>query len=70
MHQAVERPCRLLNLFPHLIVTVHVENVSHKVKSVLIVRNICVESSQVEAVREIVFVDITEVFVSPRRNEL
>lgn len=62
--------CRLLNLFPHVIVTIKVENVSHKIKGILIVLNIGVEPSQVETVGEVIFVDFTEVFITSRRDEL
>ena len=59
-------PCRFLNLFSHIIVTIQVEDISDEVKSVLIILDIRIESSQVEAVREIVFVNLAEIFISSR----
>ena len=62
--------CRFLDLLSHVIITIQVENVSDEVKSVLIVLDICIEASKVEAVGEIVFVDFAEVFIASRRYEL
>ena len=68
--QAVEMPGRLLNLVTHIIITVEVKDVSDKIKSVLVVLNVCIESRQIEPVCEIVFVDFAIVFVASRRDEL
>lgn len=63
-------PCRLLDLLSHVIITVQIKDVSDEVKSVLIILDICVEPSEIEAVCEIVFVDLAEVFIASRRYEL
>jgi len=63
-------PRRLLDLLPHIIIAVEVENISNKVKGVLIVLDVGIESSQIEAVGEIVFIDFAKVFVASRRDEL
>ena len=70
VNQTVEMPGRFFDLLPHVIVTVEVEDIGDKVESVLVVLNISVESRQIEAVCEVVFVNLTVVFVAPRRNEL
>lgn len=57
-------PCRLLNLFPHFIIAVKIEDVGDQVESVLVVLNIGVESGQVESVCEVFFIDLAEVFVA------
>ena len=63
-------PCRFLNLLSHIIVTVQVKDVSDEIKSVLVILNIRVEPSKVKAVCEIVFVDLAEIFIAPRGDEL
>lgn len=70
MNQTVEMPCGLLDLLPHIVIAVQVEDISDKVKSVLIVLDVRIETSKVEAIREIVFVDLAEIFVASRRDEL
>ena len=63
-------PGRLLNLVTHIIITVEIEDVGDKIKSVLVVLNVCIESRQVEPVCEVVFVDFAIVLVTSRRDEL
>lgn len=63
-------PCRLLNLFSHIIVTVEVKDIGDEIKSILIILDICIEPSKVEPVCEVVFVDLAEVFIASRRDEL
>ena len=63
-------PCRFLNLFSHIIVTVQVKDIGDEIKSVLIILDICIESSKVESVCEVVFVDLAEVLIASRRDEL
>lgn len=58
--------CRLLDLLSHVIVTVQVKDISDEVKGVLIILDIRVEPSKIEAVREIVFVDLAEIFIASR----
>lgn len=70
MNQTVEMPCGLLDLLPHIVIAVQVEDISDKVKSVLIVLDVRIETSKVEAIREIVLVDLAEVLVSSGRDEL
>lgn len=70
MDQAVQMPSRLLNLLPHIVIAVQVKDVSNEVKGILVVLNVGIESGQVEAVREVVFIDFTEILVASRRDEL
>ena len=55
---------RFLDLLSHIIVTVEVEDIGDEVKGVLIVLDIRIEPSQIEAVCEIIFVDFAEVFIA------
>lgn len=70
MHQSVEVASALLNLLPHVVVDFHVEDVGYEVEGILVVLHFCVQSSQVEAIREIVLVDFAEVFIAACRYEL
>jgi hypothetical protein len=54
----------LLYLLAHFIVHFHVKDICDKVESVLVVLHFRVESSQIESVRKVVFVDFAEVFVA------
>jgi hypothetical protein len=57
-------PRRLLNLFTHIIVAVEVEDVCNEIECILVVLDFGVEARQVEAVGEVFFVDLAEVFVA------
>lgn len=70
VHESVQMACALLDLFPHVVVDLHVENVCDEVEGILVILYFCVQASQVESVREIVFVNFAEVFVATCRNEL
>lgn len=63
-------PRRLLDLLAHLVVAVEVEDVGHEVEGILVVLNLGVQPSKIEAVGQVLFVDLAEVLVPPRRNEL
>lgn len=70
MHQTVQVASALLDLFSHIIIDLHVEDVRDKVQCILIVLNFGVQSRQVESVREIIFVNFAEVLISSCRYEL
>lgn len=57
---------RFLDLLTHLIIAVEVEDIGDKVESILVVLNVSVEAGEVEAVGQIVFIDLAEVFIAPR----
>ena len=63
-------PGRLLNLVTHIIITVEIKDVSDKIKSVLVVLNVCIESRQVEPVCKVVFINFAIVLITSRRDEL
>jgi hypothetical protein len=64
MYQAIQMPCRLLYLFPHVIVTLKVEDICNKVERVLVVLDFGIEAGKVEAIGKILFVDFAKVLVS------
>jgi hypothetical protein len=70
VHETVQVPRRLLDLLAHLVVAVEVEDVGHEVEGILVVLNLGVQPSKIEAIGQVLFVDLAEVLVPPRRNEL
>lgn len=65
VYQAVQVPRRLLNLLAHLIVAVEVEDVGDEVEGILVVLDLGVQPREVEAVGQVLFVDLAEVLVPP-----
>lgn len=55
---------RLLDGLSHLVIAVEVEDIGDKVEGILIVLDLGVEARQVEAVGQVVFVDLAEVLVA------
>jgi hypothetical protein len=70
VYQAVQVARALFDLLAHVIVDFHVEDVGDKVEGVLVVLHFCVEAGQVEAVGEVVLVDLAEVFIAACCYEL
>jgi hypothetical protein len=70
MHQPVKVACALLDLLPHVVVDFHVEDVGHQIEGILVVLHFCVQSSQVEAICEVVLIDFAEVFIAACCYEL
>ena len=64
MHQPVKMPSALLNLVPHVVVDLHVEDVGHEIQSILVVLHLRIKSGQIEAVGQVVLVDFAEVFIA------
>jgi hypothetical protein len=64
VYQTVQMPRRLLNLFPHIVVAVEVEDIRDEVEGILVVLDFGIEARQVEAVGEVFFVDLAEVLVA------
>ena len=54
---------RLLDRFAHVIFTIEVENICDKVKGVLVVLNFRIEAGEVEAVCQVLLIDLAEIFV-------
>jgi len=63
-------PRRLFYRFPHIIVALEVEDIRNEVERVLVVLDFRIEPRQVEPIGEVLFVDLAEVLVAPRRYEL
>lgn len=61
---------RLLDLLPHLIITIEIEDICDEVESVLVILDIGVEACEVEAVGKVVLVNFTKVLIATRRDEL
>lgn len=60
----------VFDLFSHVVVAVEIKDVRYEVKCILIVLYIRIETGQVEAIGEVVFINLAEVFVATRRDEL
>jgi len=63
-------PRRLLDLFPHLIVAVEVKHIGDEIERILIVLDLGVEASEVEAICQVVLVNLAKVLVSAGGDEL
>lgn len=70
VNEAVEVPRGFLDLLAHVIFAVEVENIGDEIESVLVVLYFRVKAGQVEAVGEVFFVDLAEVFVAAGGDEL
>lgn len=70
MNQAIQMSRRFLNLLAQVVVCIEVENIRHEVQRILIVRYFGVQAGKVEAIGQVLLVDLTEVLISTRRNEL
>ena len=56
--------CGLLDLIPHVIVAIKVKHVCHQVQCILIILNVGIQSSEIESIREVILVYLTEVLVA------
>lgn len=70
VYEAVEVAGRLLYGFSHVIVAVEVEDIGDQIEGILIVLDFRVKAGQVETIGKIVLVDLAEVLVAARRDEL
>lgn len=57
-------PSGLLNLVPCFVLAVEIEDIRHQVECMAVVLDLRVETSQVEPVRQILFVDFAKVLVA------
>jgi hypothetical protein len=55
---------RLLNLLAHIIVAIKVEDVGHEVERILVVLNFGIQTRQIEAIRQVLLVDLAKVLVA------
>lgn len=65
MYKPVQMPRRLLDLLPHIVVDFHIEDICDEIQRILVILHLCVETSEIESVGEVVLVNLAEVFVSP-----
>lgn len=70
MNQPVEMTSGFLNLLAHVVIAIEVEDVGDKVESILIVLDVGVETSEIEAVGQVVFVNLAEILVAAGGDEL
>jgi hypothetical protein len=66
VHETIQVAGGLLDLLAEIIVGIQVENVGHEVKRILVVRDLGVEAREVEAIGQIIFIDLTKVLISTR----
>ena len=70
MYQAVEVAGGLLDGLAHVVVAVEIEDVGDQVERVLVVLNFVVQAGQVEAVGQVVLVDLAEILIAAGGDEL
>ena len=68
--ETIQMPGRLFYRLAHLVVAIEVEDVRNEVERILVVLDLGVEAREVEAVREVLFVDLAKVLVAAGRDEL
>ena len=56
---------RFLDLLTHLIIAVKIKDIGDEVEGIVVVLDVSVEAGEVEAVGQIVFIDLAEVFIAP-----
>lgn len=61
---------RLFNLFTHLVLAFELEDIRYEIQGVLVIRNFSVETSKVESIRQVFFIDFAKVFIASGRYEL
>jgi len=59
-----------LNLLAHVVIAIKVEDVGDKVESILIVLDIGIEAGEIEAIGQVVFVNLAEILVAAGGDEL
>jgi hypothetical protein len=64
MNQAIEVTSRLFDLLTQNIVGVEIENIGHKIKSILVVRDLGVQTREVEPISQVVLINFAKVFVA------
>lgn len=70
MNQAVQVTRRFLNLLAQVIIRIEIENIRHEIERILIVGHLGVQAGQVEAIGQVFFVNLAEILIATRRNEL
>lgn len=70
MDKTIEMTGRLFDLLSQIIIGIEVEDIGHKVERILIVGDLSVQTSQVEAIRQVVLVNLAEILISSGRDKL
>lgn len=70
MYQAIQMASGLFDLLPHVVITVEVENVGDEVERILIILDLGVKPSEIEAIGQILLIDVAEVLIPARRDKL
>lgn len=55
---------RFLDLLAHVVFTVQIEDIGDQVEGILVVLYIGIQAREIEAVRQVIFIDLAEVFVA------
>ena len=64
MNQSIEVTGGFFDLLTQIVVGIKVENVSHKVKGVLVVGNLGVQPGEVKPIGQVILVDFAKVFIT------
>lgn len=70
MNKSVQVPRIFLNLFPYLILTLEIKHIRHKIQRILVVLHLLLQPGEVEAVRQVLLVDLAKVLVAAGGDEL
>lgn len=66
MHQSIEVASAFLDLLPHIVVDLHVEHICDQIECILVVLHFRVKACEIEAVGEVILVDLAKVLVASR----
>lgn len=64
MHESVQMPGRFLYLFAHVVVDLHIEDIGYKIQCILIILNFRIKAGQIEAVGQVIFINLAKIFVA------
>ena len=63
-------PCTLLDLLSYLVAHFYIGHIGDYIECILVILYVRVKSRKIEAVSKVNFIDLAEVSVTTRRNEL
>ena len=63
-------PCVSFDRLPHVVVDLHVKDVRDQIQCILVILYFGVEASEIEAVCQIVLIDLAKVFIPSRGYKL
>lgn len=70
MYKTIKVSGRLLNSLSHLIIAVQIKHIRNQIECILIVLNFRIQARKIEAISQVLFIDLAEVFVSSGGYEL